>query len=628
MHVIEVAPLIKGVGVNSLSYYSAADYPIGALLTIPVRNKEIRGVVLKCTELSVAKTAIRAATFSLRKLPPQPQIVRVSESLLATAKELSKTTPATFGSILLSLLPAEIRTGDIPVTTYDDPITSQEFSVSVLTAVREDRWMTYKRRIRESFAQKGSVVFVVPTFEAVSQVYTELTTGIEDRTIVLGPIPKKALQNAYKQLSDISETKLIITTASRSLIDRPDITDVIIDDSSSRYFKARTRPYLDFKEANLILAKLTNRRVLLGDVVTRSEDEYLRRIDVYQTEGEETHRLNIESQLRVIEQKDKPTTEEPFELINKQVLSAMKMAIKNNKRVFVYAARRGLSPVVACGDCGYIFRCPDSGTPYSLLRTVTNAEEKRWFMSSTSGRRVRAADTCPDCGSWRLRERGIGIQYIYDELKKHFPEEQLFMVDSISTPTVNRVRKTVTAFYEAKGSILLGTSMVLHYLDSPISMSVIPSYDAVRSVPTWRVDEVTFSLLLKLREITTDKLFVQTRSTSDELLNLAANGAVEKFYDSEILLRESLKYPPFSFMVHLTMSGRIDEVKQIEALIRPELEILGFGFYSSPDSVPGKTTRYGLCRVPASKWPNKVLMEVLTALPPAVKIEINPDRIV
>ncbi len=60
-------------------------------------------------------------------------------------------------------------------------------------------------------------------------------------------------------------------------------------------------------------------------------------------------------------------------------------------------------------DCAHIFRSPQSGAPYSLVRTYKGDTEERWFVCGASGERVRAADTCSQCGSWRLKERGIGV---------------------------------------------------------------------------------------------------------------------------------------------------------------------------------------------------------------------------
>ncbi len=630
MHVIEVAPLMKGVGVESLSYYSSIDYPPGTLLTVPVRNKEIRAVVLNSTELSAAKTAVRAATFSLKRLPAQANTYRLSSVLVNTAKELSKRTPSSFGVILFSMLPLEMREGDFsPSDSSEIKEALGEYSVSVLTGSKEERYLAYKRRIREAFAHRGSVIFVSPTAEGLAQAAEELMSGIEDRSVILSnALPKRALKKSYQNINDLSTAKLILATPSRSIIDRPDITDIIIDESSSSHYKMKQRPYINFKDALLIGAKICGRRALLGDLVHRSEDESLRRSEIFLTEEEEPHRINLPSQLRIIDQSAKVVLDNSFKLFSDELLEEIKNNLKNKQNVFLYAARRGLSPVVTCGDCGFVFRCPDSGSPYSLFSTMKDGEEKRWFVSPTSGRRVRAADTCPQCNSWRLRERGIGIQHIHNELRKLFPEDRIFIFDHLTASTKTKARSIIGDFYEKKGAILLGTSMALPFIEKPVALSAIVSLDAVRSVPTWRVDELSFSLLMRLREISTDTVIVQSRTESDELMSWAATGSTEKFFDSELALRKALHYPPFYKLIHLTIAGSLESVRNLEAELLPLLEPFGFAFYSAPDSVAKKTVRYGLSRVAYTDWPDKKLLEVLRNLPPSVRIEIDPERIV
>lgn len=628
MFVIEVAPLLKGAQVERLSYYSSTAYEPGALVSIPVRSKEAKGVVISSLPVSAAKAAVRAATFSLRKLPEQKDIRLLSSLLSATAAELSKKVPAAFGAILFSLLPNEVIEGEVVPPFFDQPKEPAEPSVSVLTAPKAERWLVYKRRIREAFAHRGSVVFVAPTFEEVLQAYEELTTGITERSIILGPLPKKAWRTAYNQAADLSAAKLILTTVGYAFSDRPDITDVIIDGSSSNWFRARTRPYLDRKEALILHSAIAGRRVLLGDLVHRSEDEYYRRTDKYLTEGEEPHRVNLESQLRVVTPKEKPTPDAPFQIISAPLSTAFSLALKEKKNVFIYSARRGLSPVVACGDCGYIFRCPDSGAPYSLFRTLKDGQEQRWFLSSTSGRRVRAADTCPECGSWRLRERGIGIQQIEDFLKKNFPADKVFVLDHSTAPTVKRARAIAAGFYAEKGAILLGTALALPYLERPVAISAVTSMDAVRATPTWRIDEESFSLLMRLRELTHERLFIQSRAEEDSALELARAGQLDNFFDEELRLRQELHYPPFYKLIHLTMSGPVEAVKRLESEVAERLRPFDFSFYSAPASVPEKTIRYGLARVADGEWPKAELVEALKGLPPMVRIEIDPARIV
>ncbi len=76
------------------------------------------------------------------------------------------------------------------------------------------------------------------------------------------------------------------------------------------------------------------------------------------------------------------------------------------------------------------------------------------------------------------------------------------------------------------------------------------------------------------------------------------------------------------------MSGPIESVRLLEEEVAQKLEPFDFSFYSGPESTTNKTTRFGLCRVPVAKWPDKEMIEALKLLPPSVRIEIDPDKIV
>lgn len=630
MFVIEIAPLKKGGGLDRLSYYSATEIPVGALVKVPIRNGEATGVVLSSNPVSMAKTAIRAATFSLRKLPDQGTPLELSSHLLRTTAALHKEVPAGFGSILFSLLPPEIRDGDIeyPIGPESKAI-RQPRGVSLLYDTEEERWRAYKSKVREAFAHRGSVLFVVPTAAAALKATENLIAGIEDRSLVLtGGQGKKALRKAYESFADLSSSKLIIVTPSHAFLDRHDITDVIIENARSGHYRSRMRPYLDYKRAIVVHSTVADRSVLLGDLVHATEDEYLRRQEVYDTAGELQNRVAFGSAFHVVVSKDKPTADSAFELFSPALKKSIKRSLGNKENVFLYAARRGLAPVVVCGDCGHIFRCPDSGTPYSLFRTMKDGQEKRWFLSTTSGRRVKAAESCPACGSWRLRERGIGIQQVTDELKRFLPGEKILTFDHDSAATESRAHSIMGDFEDSKGSVLIGTSMALSYINKPVSLCAVTSLEAVRSIPTWRTDEECFALLMRLRELAVDEVIVQTRFEPDELIETVKTGHVVNFYNEELRLREALNYPPFSKLVHLTLSGPTVALRPIETNVSAALAEFHPRFYSSPSSTEENTTRFGLIRVPIEDWPDDRLVTMLRSLPPSVRVEIDPARIV
>jgi primosomal protein N' (replication factor Y) len=331
-----------------------------------------------------------------------------------------------------------------------------------------------------------------------------------------------------------------------------------------------------------------------------------------------------------VQQKDKPKPEVPFRLFSDQLLRGIERTLEGKGKVFLYAARRGLAPVVACIDCGYIFRCPDSNTPYSLMRTSNpDGEETRWFISSTSGQKVRAADVCPHCGSWRLRERGIGIQQVYDELSSLLPDTAMTILDGQTAPTAKKAGVIASKFWERKSVILIGTQVAIPYLAQGVDLSAIVSLDATRTIPTWRADESLFRLLLKLRECTAKEVLIQTRTEPDALLTHASRGALERFYDDEINLRRMLSYPPFSQFILVSWLSSADTAKEMQKKLQMQFGTTDILYYFNPHSTAQKTQGYALFRLPKTLTPKETaLIDRIRALPPYFKVEVNPDRIV
>jgi primosomal protein N' (replication factor Y) (superfamily II helicase) len=628
MFVIEVIPLKRGIFTESLSYYSATSYEPGTLLSIPLRSKETTALVVGSKPVSAAKTALKTATFSLRKLEVQKDTAKLPSSLVATAERMSLYLPASIGAILFSLLPSDIRDGERKYPKTTEHLNTEDSTPRVLTDTAHNRYIAYRSHIRQTFAHRGSVVFVVPTSAAVEEARKKLEVGIENRVITFSScLTKKQLNESFAAFEDYRHAKLIITTPSFAFLDRHDILTIIVDSCGSSHYNIRTRPYVDVREALKIFAKQTGRSILLGDSVPQTEDEIRRRDDIYATYDEHTKRLELPGTIQVTQHK-KVADDEKFTLCTDELVQTINRSLTAKGQVFLYAARRGLAPAVTCYDCGFIFRCPDSGAPYSLLRTFRGDDEERWFVSGTSGKRVRAADVCERCGSWRLREQGIGIQNVYDQISKLFPKTEIFLFDHTTATTYTKAKKIIDQFYATKRSILVGTSMVLPYLSRPVDTSAVMSYEATRAVPTWRADETIFSLLVTLREITHKDVVIQMRTEPDELIELSRRGLIDQFYEGEIAVRKALGYPPYSAFVLLSWSGTKPEVQKIEESIEPLLRKFEPQFYSAPQSNANKTLRYCLIRVKAESWPNSELMAVLRSLPPYIKIEVNPDRIV
>jgi primosomal protein N' len=171
--------------------------------------------------------------------------------------------------------------------------------------------------------------------------------------------------------------------------------------------------------------------------------------------------------------------------------------------------------------------------------------------------------------------------------------------------------------------------MVMPYLPTNITLSAIVSLDAVRAIPSWRADETVFRLILELREHSAREVMIQTRSETDDLLIYAGRGAVDRFHDDEIALRQMLKYPPFAKFIFLSWQGAPQIITDTESLIKKMLAAhnVAGNFYTNPHSKQKEQLRHCLLRLDPRLDTNE-LIETLRHVPPYVAITINPDRIV
>ena len=629
MFVISVSPLKRGITIDTLSYFSSTAYPVGTILTIPVRNASIFGLVTKSEAVSTAKTALRAATFSLKKLPPQIDAPIIGDAYIKTAQALSVYYATPLGTILYNLLPPEIRSGDIPLPHTHHLKETATHTPQILHASKKDRYLSYRSLVRETFAHSGSILIVVPSSIDASEIEIELGAGIADRIITLtSTMTTSELKKAYRTLDDFSKTKLIIATTSHAIIERHDITLVIMEHARSTYYKEFNRPYLDYRDVLRIHAQHAGRKIIFADILPRTEEEKLRRDESYYTYGETPKRMELSGKLEIINMVKDITDTTNFSLISPEVVTHIKNTRKKKENVFLFAARRGLAPLVSCMDCTHIFRSPESGAPYSLIRTIRDGVEERWFVCSVSGEKIRAAETCPACGSWRLRERGIGIQQVYDELHKLFPDVPIILFDHLSARTYKKALFLRDTFYTTRGAILLGTHMAIPYLTKPVSLSVVVNMDALLATPTWRIEEENLALLLTLRERTRDTVLVQTRTPENGVLTHAKAGSVEQFYTEELELRNAFNYPPYATFIHFTWQGTLEHVKKIEEEISRSFASFGITIYPNPTAPSTTPIFYALIRIPSTEWPHPEIIARIKNIHPSVRVVINPDRIV
>src|SRR5438270_566989 len=152
MQVATIIPIARGIPFDTLTYYSPEVLATGTLVSIPFGKQLIVGIVVECTPLADAKTLIKQAAFSLKKIKQVLGHLPYFEQAITAFQATSVESLAPVGAVAASTMPQFLfeymqseKLSDILMTVEQTTRASEE---SVIAATTLDRVDHYKRLIR------------------------------------------------------------------------------------------------------------------------------------------------------------------------------------------------------------------------------------------------------------------------------------------------------------------------------------------------------------------------------------------------------------------------------------------------------------------------------------------------
>lgn len=629
MFIIRVIPIARGVGKEELTYYSGSAYLTGSLVKVPLRTREVQGLVIGCDAVRAAKQEVRSAAFSLKKIRKQKAEPFLSSAFIEAARKTAHLHAATTGATIFSYLPAAFL--DERVMRVVQPIRKPSFKGYVVPrlfqAPREKRLDFYRTAVREAFAAKGSVFILAPTIAEAERLHAGLAHGIPSYTHLLtsAQTVKKVRDTVSTILAETHPVVVVMTPSFLSL-PRHDLATIIIEREASSLYRTRMRPHTDTRTLAHMLAEELGGQLYRADLPLSIESIYLRDSGEYEEVISGHHRTTFPSDARIISmQRDTSTTKKPFRTLGPDLVTALeKNRVVGAGQAFLYVARRGLSPITLCRDCGTTVACNECTASVVLHR----GSEENYFLCHSCGAMRHARERCRECRSWRLEALGIGTELVERELAERFPNTPVFVLSSDTARTHKAACAIIDRFYETPYAILVGTELALPYLRESVSLTAVVSLDALLSLPSWNMYERIASTLTRLRESTTDTCLIQTRRPETDLLNMVVSGNFSSFYKSELKARKSFGYPPYTTILKVSVTGTEASVARNMAHAQEVLTPFELVPYSRTLRAPkGNLILHGFVRLARETWPDRELLARLKELGPAYIIEIDPESI-
>lgn len=228
--------------------------------------------------------------------------------------------------------------------------------------------------------------------------------------------------------------------------------------------------------------------------------------------------------------------------------------LRRGEQSILFLNRRGNSRLAVCSSCGDVPHCPRC----SVHLTYHSANGR--LMCHYCGWSEPLPETCPACGG-RFQFVGIGTQRLEEEVRALWPEIEVMRMDADTVSANGSHEALFDRFRQKHVPILLGTQMVAKGLDFE-DVTLVGAIDADLSLyaDSYRAAERTFSLITQVvgragRGEKPGRAVVQTWSPDNDVITLAARQDYDAFYESEKQVRRFLRFPPFTDLYRLTVSG-------------------------------------------------------------------------
>ena len=358
---------------------------------------------------------------------------------------------------------------------------------------------------------------------------------------------KLSVGERYDQWYKIRSGTAKIVIGARSAIFAP-ITDlgiIIIDEEHDGSYKSEMTPRYNVKEVSRYLAKEHNIPIVYGSATPDMST-------FYKAQSGEIELLKLTKRANNADLPSVNIIDMRQELANGN-RSTISMSLFNNikqnlsekKQTILFLNRRGYSTFILCRDCGYVAKCK-----YCNIALTYHMKEKK-LKCHYCGFEETPLGYCPECKSKNIKYSGNGTQKLEEEINNLFPMAKTIRMDVDTVSKKNSHEDILNKFKNENIDILIGTQMVVkgHHFPNVTLVGVIFA-DGSLNIDDYRANERTFQILTQVagragRGKDKGNVIIQTYNPDNLSIEYSKEQNYELFYNTELMIRKQLKYPPF-----------------------------------------------------------------------------------
>ena len=547
-----------------LTYQSEQQLNIGQIVDVPLQRAKVLAVITR----QVAKPSFATKPIErIYDLPPVP------EHLLSLADWLHAYYPAPLGLVSQQVLPADANDKKLPtllkagapdLKTLPPLNDEQQAAVDQIaspgTYLLHGKTGSGKTRVYIELAYRRlangrSCIILTPEISLTSQLAERFRSVFGERVMVLhSQLTPKERRETWQQILLTKEPLVVIGPRSALFSPLKNIGLIVLDESHEPAYKQEQAPHYQAGRVAAKLANLHSSMLVLGSATPSVSDYYLaeqKDRPIVELTELATASEHAETEVQVVDLKDRSLlSRNPY--LSQSLLEAIESALLRKEQVLLYLNRRGTARIILCENCGWQALCPHCDLPLTYHGDV---HELRCHVCNHH-EPVPAA--CPACKHPSILFRAVGTKAIAEEVGRLFPGARVQRFDTDNTKA-ERFENHFQAVHAGEVDILVGTQLLAKGLDLPrLSTLGIIAADTSLAMPDFSANERTYQLLSQVlgrvgRGHIAGHAIIQTYQPEHPAIQAAISGEWEDFYKSELESRKLFNFPPFVYLLKLTV---------------------------------------------------------------------------
>lgn len=450
----------------------------------------------------------------------------------------------------------------------------------------------YMHLMQEVIGQGRQVLMMVPEIALTTQLCQRLRRVFGPKMLVyhskLSEVERVEIWR--RLLLEDRQVDVILGVRSSVFLPFRQLGLVIVDEEHEPSYKQQDpAPRYHGRDVAMVLAARHGAKVVLGSATPSLESWYLAQQGKYGlVQLKERHAGVSMPDIKLISLSDARKEQQINGPFTFRLLSALKRTLSEGRQAILFQNRRGFSPTVECGSCGWTPRCPRCDV------ALTYHKHTRMLSCHYCGYQTPWLHQCPQCGNSGLSLSGYGTERIEDVLQQVLPIARPVRMDTDTTASRKSYERMLSDFEAHKANVLIGTQMVSKGLDfSEVQTVGVLSADSLMNFPDFRAHERAFQLMEQVagragRRVGQEgQVLIQCSDVRSRLLHQVIAHDYEGMAETQLGDRQKYGFPPFTRLIMVYIKGRYEDRTRQLALQYAEAMRQTFGTRVLGPEAPG-----------------------------------------